>query len=272
MQHNFTAGLASLARLVSANKTKLLTFGAMGGVALTATIALREGPEIRDIIEEKMKDLEETPKEDKETRRVVYGELARKAGPKVLKVIAAAAFTMTCIFQLNVVHTNNYMAAAALTAVTQKKLTQLEDATRDAIGEKKLEKIKEEIASQQAKEKPANPEPDPFNGRGQEVYDPQTGFTFWVKDPSVLRDARACLQEQINNNIPWVSVNDFYEKCIDRYVNFRFSAFWGWNMGEKIDIEWKSGTDLDGNVCWILEYDDATLRKDAWGDIRPMYQ
>ena len=258
--------LSTTLKFLSVHRMQIFKVGAYGGVALTAFTALKEGPEIKRIIDEKMRDLELTPKEDKETRWIIYAEGFKKIAPRVAKIIAAAAMTMSCIHGLDKTHAQNYAAAAALAATTQQKLDDFERITREKYGDKRLEDIKAAYAEEKAKEKPKIEDNDPYDGRGYAVYDPRTRYKYHIEDPVNLKEAEVEMQYQLNNNVPWVTINEFYTESAGRYVSVPHADSYGWNQGERVEIDWRMGTDDEGVPCFVLDYDPKLLMK-ASGDL-----
>lgn len=265
---DLTKALIKLGKCLRANKKSILMAGALGGVAVTAAVALEEGPAIKQIIEEEMRDLELTPKEDKETRRTIYKETVRKLAPRVLKVILTAALTMSAIYGLNSEHKKDYMAAATLAAVSQQKLKEYEDVAKEVIGEKKVDAVKQAYAEKKVKEQPKYEQQDPFDGHGVAVYDWHDGFKFHVKDRYALEEARLTLQSRLTDDFePFVTINDFYEACIGYYIHIPYASDKGWNQGTQVDIEWRSGEDHEGNMCYCLEYTPQLKAQKTFGDI-----
>ena len=258
---NIQKALMSFGRFITGHRTQILTISAMSGVAATAFVAFSEGPEIKKIIEEKLNDLELTPEDDAETRKVIKREMVRKVAPRVAKIILIAAITMRSIHELNVEHRMDYASAAALAALNQKKLDDMCTTTEEVVGKKRFDQIQEKIVEKQLQEEPRVTKADTFDGQGFLVYDPQSGFQFHVKNPVDLDSARVELQDDLNNSVPWISVNDYYSRVLDQFVHIRFCDRWGWNMGQKMDVHYKLGGNLEGHPCYVLTYNPDVQRK-----------
>lgn len=246
------------------NSTHILTAIAVAGTIGTAVEAAKSTIEARDMIKAHEMDdellvekTEITVKDGEEIVKNVSYYRCRTWKEKVAltwRCYVVTCFmgtaTICCIIGANSISTKRNAALAAAYSLSEEARREFRDKVVENIGEKKVEKIDNEIIQDKLDRHPM-PDEDCITRTGlgdQIMYDEFCGRYFKASRTMVERQINY-LQKVLNNNKDYVTVNDFYE-----LLNLEYPPMgnkFGWRYTDDPNV-----ADVADNIKFTPAYDN----------------
>lgn len=164
---------------------------------------------------------------------------------------AAVTFsgTVAAIIFLNQIGARRAATATALYTITDKAFAEYKDKVVETIGEKKEQKIRDDIAQDRVKENP--PTEVVVAGSGDVLfYDTITG-RYFNSTMEAVRKAQNDINYTVINNM-YASLSEFYDAI--GLSPTSFSEDCGWNADALMDISFSTVLSEDNRPCISIDY------------------
>lgn len=228
------------------NKPLLLTICAVIGFAATVIEVTYAKPKADAVIKKRH---ENRVKEETKAEEIVKDIAV--ATPVYLPAVATGAMTIGCIVGSYSESSKRTAAYATAYTLTETKLKDYQSKVIETLGEKKEQKIRNEIAKSKLEKNPPD-ESFILNDQDTLFYDTASGRYFRA-DIDDVRKAIAELNERLYSEM-FISLNDFYFEI--GIPEIRLGDDIGFNVDQGvIRIPLDNWTDYKGKPCLVLDYD-----------------
>lgn len=245
------------------NQPEILTGLGMAGVVLTAYQAYKAGPVIDKILKEQKAEMELVKEGDTKAKREVTLETAKRVGIAITPTVISGGVTMGCILGSNRASSRRIAALSAAYSISESALKDLNEKLEVSLGEKKVRKLKEEMAGEKMQKTSIPPESQIIITVGGDVLcmDLYTG-RYFRSNAEKIQQAVNELSYRIISEM-YVSLNDFYDLLCIPPVPMGDDL--GWNLDDTIKgqlpITLSAHLAEDSTPCLCVEY-DARVRAD----------
>lgn len=238
------SALATIARLVGQNATKILTVAAAVGVVTTAVATAKAVNDSKETLQEyKDEDISLTKK-----------EVVRLTWYHYIPPAIFAGLTIYSIYKLNLVHTKSKDALGAAYLLMSKDFKSYQDEVVKMVGESKSKKIFDNQAQTALLEAPESPNDEPVlvsrYGGTTLCFDCVSGRQF-ISDIELLRraenEANAILLEE-----SWVSLNTVYDLIGIDNISIGEDIGWHYEDDRFIDFMFSSALTPNGKPCMTI--------------------
>jgi Family of unknown function (DUF6353) len=210
--------LKNIGQYTSKNSPTILSGAAVAGVIATAVLAVRATPKALAELAGQQMDKEDgaytkglPPAEVDRVAELSKREIVRIAWKFYIPAALSGAATIVCIVGANQIGAKRYAALAGAYTVLDRGFREYKDEVIKQIGEKKEEKIREEINERHIRELPENTQVI-ITGTGEQAcYDMYTGRLFKSDIETIRRAANDVNQEILMGPHMGVELNRFYE-------------------------------------------------------------
>lgn len=258
-----------LLNFASKNAPTILTGLAVGGVVATAVMAAKATPPALEKLDEEKRrqELDYYAKFDmvKPDREWVCPEWPGMSKMDTFKTVAPCyipaflmgASTIACVVGANSINLRRQAAIAGLYTMAENSLKEYQAKVVETVGEKKEEKIREDIMKDRLEANPVGDNQVIITGKGDSLfYDCMTG-RYFESDIETIRRIQNDLNHELMSSM-WVSQNDLY--CVLGLKSVKDGDDCGWNLDELIDFKFYPMITDDGRPCIVLDY-QVTYRK-----------
>lgn len=251
------------------NSPRLMSFGAVAGLGLTVFFALRAKPKVEEHIAEakgKIEDIinEKGAEAGKEEIKKVKQKAVKDVTIDVLPALTSGVITTSLILGADKVNADRTAGALALADICDRNQKRYQEATKEIVGEKKEEEIRERAATKFVEESYNDNVPIFNTGKGNVVY-VDTWTTTYFRSSRTAIDAAV---NEINKRFQYrdeyyISLNDFRRELGLPPVKFgEQNGFCAAESGP-LEVYFTVAEMPDGNHCIALEYDISKKYKDT---------
>lgn len=253
------------------NSPMILTGMAIVGVISTAYSAYKAGPRADKILEEYRKDMKYCHPEDKEAKKAVIGETAKKMAPVIMPPVIMGGMTIACIAGSHSISNRRIAVLSAAYSLSESTVKNLNSKMEEILGEKKTRSIKDSIMKDKLK---ADTEKDQKALREDQFIIPSDGTSlckdlysgrlFYSSAEKIMQAIAKCSYDIVSDM--YISLNDFYEEIGSPQLGpIPLGDDLGWNiddtMNGKLPIELTALLTEDNKPCLCLSY-DISVRSD----------
>lgn len=238
---------------VDRNSPTILTGVAVLGVITTVVLAIRATPKAQMLIEAEKIFREEEYGDNREMTPV---DIAQATWKCYIPTVGMGVLTIGCIIGANHINLRRNAALASLYSLSVKTLEEYQKKVVEQIGEKKEEKIRDEIAQDEITRNPPKAETIVLTGKGTYLcYDKFSG-RYFRSDIETVRRAENKFNQMLLREM-WLSINEFYD--LIRLEPTEFGEEQGW-IAERNMMDLKFHTKLatleDGREepCLVIDY------------------
>lgn len=237
------------------NSPSLLTGASVAGVFFTAWMSYKAAPKANEIIERHSMAVQNGANKKTET-----GLLVKELAPVVLPPIGMATATSIAIIGANTISSKRIAVLSAAYSMSETALKEYEEKAKELFDEKKVRKIKDNIAQDKLDKK---------NFDTSSISDADilmSNGDCWCMDSYSGRLFRSNAQKigQAINEISadvqtdmYVSLNDFYDRLGLEPV--RMGDDFGWNVDDlvrgQLTIDISACLTKDKQPCLVVDYD-----------------
>lgn len=238
---------------------------AIAGVVSTAYLACKAGPKAEEILKNHRKDMKDCYRDDKEAKRAVVCDTAKKIIPVIAPPVIMGGTTIACIIGSHSVSSRRIAALSAAYTLSESTVKNLNGKMEEMLGEKKARAIKDSIMNDKLKgdsEKDKKKLEDgsfviPNDGTVlcKDLY---SGRLFYSNAEKIKQAIAKCSYDIISDM--YISLNDFYEAIGSPQLSrIPLGDDLGWNIGDtmngQLPITLTALLMEDGKPCLCLEYD-----------------
>lgn len=249
----------------SKNSPTILTGMAIVGVISTTYTAFKAAPKAEKILEEYRKDMSYCDRNDKEAKRVVVGEAAKKIIPVMAPPIIMGGSTIACVIGSHSASSRRIAALSAAYTLSESTVKNLNSKMEEILGEKKTRAVKDAIMKDKLK---ADTEKDqkvlsdsnfvmPSDGTVlcKDLY---SGRLFYSNAEKIKQAIAKCSYDVITDM--YISLNDFYEAIgSPQLTRIPMGEDLGWNLDDthngQLPITLTALLTEDMKPCLCIDYD-----------------
>jgi hypothetical protein len=242
--------MRSLGNTIDANSPAILTGLGVAGVLSTVALAIK-GTSIAALViyeeealrskEETLTDKELTPKEKVELVWKLY-----------IPTAASSVFTIAAIIGSNHISTRRNAALLSLYSIADQALKEYQDKVVETIGQKKEEKIRDEIAKDKLDNNPVEGRTVILTGKGNCLFYDTLSGRYFRSDLETVRRVQNDFNELLFNDM-FLPLNDLYDMLGLEDTEMGRSSGWDVQNG-KLDIQFSAKIATDGEPCIVLSY------------------
>ena len=233
---------------IAKNSPGILTALGVAGSVTTAVLASKATLQAD-------KKLQEMKKQEEEGHEpFTMKEKAKSILPYYIPAAIMLLTTSACIIGSHSISTRRQMALASAYSLSTEAMKEMENKFKEVNGEKKFEKLKDDIHHDRIVANPPSEDSIIITGKGNTLlYDEFSGRYFRGDIDSVDK-----AQNKMNNDLlngHYVTLNDFY--YLIGLKDIKLGENLGWHLNSTGPIEIRisySGAD-NGEPCGVLEYD-----------------
>lgn len=247
------------------NSPAILTGAAIVGVLSTAYSAYKAGLRADKILEVYRADMKDCHPKDKEAKRAVVGETAKKLIPVVAPPVIMGAATISCIVGSHSVSSRRIAALSAAYSLSESTVKNLNNKMEEILGEKKTRAIKDAVmkdklhADAEKDRKTLSDNNFVIPGDGTVLCkDLYSGRLFYSNAEKIKQAIAKCSYDIVSDM--WISLNDFYYEINSPQLEpIPMGEDLGWNIDDtnagKLPITLTALLTDDGKPCLCVDYD-----------------
>lgn len=225
---------------------EILTGVGIAGMLTTVVLAVRATPKALRLIDEKKVDI---PEEENLPRI----EAVKAAWKVYVPAVLTGILSTICLIGANSVNQRRNAAIAAAYSLSESALKEYREKVVEAIGERKEQAIRDDIAKDRITENPIREVV--VSDRGSTLcYDSLSG-RYFKSDIEKLRRIVNDLNRRMRDEM-FISLNDFYCAVDNPDLGpTKLGDRLGWNIDKGyIDLNFSSQLTTDGTPCLVLDY------------------
>ena len=230
--------------LLQKHSGAIATGAAIAGVVGTTILAIRATVKAKDKIAEENP---ETPM-----------ELAKLVAKDYIPVAMSAGATVSCVLMAHNIGNKKIAALSTAYNLAQTALEEQLAATKDVVGENKVEKIKERITERKLEKNPASKSEVIVTGKGETLcYEALSGRYF----KSSIEDVKQAVNDYNYELIrcDCLSVNEWFDHLSLGHT--KDGELLGWRSDTLLECDFRSKLTDDGQPCLVVDYEnDPTPR------------
>jgi len=228
------------------NSPTILTIMGVSGVILTAVLAVRATPKaIRIIEKEKLRDRFVL---ERDLKPLDYVRLTWR---EYLPAVLMGSATISCIIGANSIHLQRTAAIQGIYSLTETAFKEYQAKVIQTLGEKKDEKIREEVINDHLAENPVSNAHVYITGSGETLcYDDLSG-RYFKSDIERLRRAENQLNHLLFTEM-WVTLNELYSEI--GLEGIALGEQLGWDVDELLEFIFTSKLTDTGEPCLVLTH------------------
>ena len=223
----------------------ILTGIGIGGMFCAIGLAVFYTPKAIRLKEEKEREKEEklTPKEIVQTTWECY-----------IPAAATAVTATFCIVWANSINRKRTAALATAYSLTETALTKYREKVIEVIGEKKEEKVRDEIAKDELRRNPVKSSEVIVTGKGSTLCFDTISGRYFESDIEKLRKAENALNyRMLAGSEMYASLNDFYYEIGLKGLDSGNELGWNVNTG-MLELLFSTQLSDDDRPCLVVDY------------------
>lgn len=165
--------------------------------------------------------------------------------------VASCMVSVGCIIGAQSVNARRHAALASIYTLTESTLKDYQEKVIELVGEKKEQKIRDDIARKRLEDNPVSKNEVIITGKGEMLcYDTLSG-RYFKSDIETLRRIQNDFNHEMMGSM-WVSLNDLYYAM--GLSTIKIGDELGWTVDELLDFQFKSKLTDTGEPCLVLDY------------------
>lgn len=254
-----------LGDFASKNSPAILTGLAIVGVVTTAYYAYKSGLKADKILKEHRRDMKDCDQKDKEAKKAVRVETAKKMIPVMAPTVLMGGLTIACMFSSHSISTRRLATLSAAYSLSETTIKNLNGKMEEMLGEKKTRAIKDAIMKDKLK---ATAKEDKKILSDGQVIIPSDGTVlckdlfsgrFFYSTAEKINQAVSKCQFEVYSDM-WVSLNDFYDAINSPQLErLPMGDDLGWGVDDtdrgKLPIRLTALLTDDGKPCLCMDYE-----------------
>lgn len=234
---------------ISKHSPAILTGLAVTGFVTTVVMACKSTPkaiEVLDDFHKKQEELKEKPSKQLQAFKEVC-----VVAPVYLPSAIIGILSIGCVIGSYSINTRRTAALATAYSISERTLHEYQNKVIDTIGEKKEEKIRDEIAKDRVKENPPSDNNIIVTNNGEMLCFDSSFGRYFMSSIEKIRKAETVLNRRLINEM-YVSLNEFYDEIDISHVGAGDDL--GWNVDEMIELNLHSILLDDDRTCLVVDH------------------
>lgn len=257
---NMTELFKNVKMAVSEHSPEILTGLGIAGMITTTVLAVKATPKALELIEDKKDELDLYP-----TDNLTPIETVKATWKCYIPAAVTGVTSVACLIGASSVNAKRNAALATAYNLAATSLTEFKEATREVVGEKKEQLIRNKVAEERINKEPVNQSTIIVSGNGNtRCFDSITKQRF-TSDIEKIRKAVNDLNRRMVNGEDYISLNEFYAEIGVDQVSIGDEL--GWNVASGlIELDFSAQLDGDGVPCIYIDYTVVPKRGfNRWG-------
>lgn len=253
------------------NSPAILTGSAIVGLFITVYTAYKAGSRAEEILKTYRRDMIDCHPDDKEAKRSVVVETAKKMIPVMAPTVIMGATTIGCIIGSHSISSRRIAVLSAAYSISESTVKNLNSKMEEVLGEKKAKSIKDAIVKDKIKESEKNDKK--LLGDGNIIV-PDNGYVLckdvhsgrpFYSTAEKIKQAIVKCSFDVQQDM-WVSLNEFYDEIgSPQLEHIPLGDDLGWNVEDTIrgqlPITLTAILTEDGKPCLCVDA-DVSIRSD----------
>lgn len=224
------------------------------GIGTSIVLAVKATPKAMELIEQK--------KEEEKVEKLTPVETVKTTWKCYIPTAVTTACTIMCLVKSNSEHTKRTAALATAYEFSRTALEQYKNKVVEVVGEKKAEKLKNEVAKEQVEAVTKQNSSTIVMMNNDDVYcmDSLSGQVFSSNIDKIKKAENEINYTLLNES--YTSLNTFYS--LIGAETSRLGSELGWNIDfGKLEISYTTQISDDGKPCLVIEY-NVLPRYEYW--------
>lgn len=246
--------LKNVGRSVDRNSPTIFTALAVAGVVSTIAMAIRDTSRAVEAIEEEINwRMDEMAPEDNDPVLDIQDKV-KVTWKLYIPTAIMGATTIACIISANHISLRRNAALASLLTIAENAAREYQDKVIEQIGEKKEEKIRDEIAQDHLDKNPIENSTVVITGNGEHTFFDSFSGRYFKSDVETIRRLVNDFNAELLRCAPMFKpINDFYYEL--GLEPIELGGEMGWNAEDNtLQISTTSAKVVKGEPVIILEY------------------
>ena len=237
-----------IARGCSKHSDAILTAFNVGGVVLTTLL----GMEARSKADILMADLRDKHYPDEPPAK----EVIKTVGPVYIPTIVSGGLTIGCAIGQNRISHKKKMALASLYTASEVAMKEYQAKVIEMIGEKKEQKVRDEIAKDHAARTPMVNNQVIITGKGDNLILDDWSGRFFKSDIEKIRRVENDVNKYIISNM-WITLNEVYYDLGLEPIKLGNTV--GWNVDRMLHFRFSSQIAPNGEPCLVVSFEQPPV-------------
>lgn len=251
---NMTVLFKDVKMAVSKHSPEILTGLGIAGMITTTVLAVKATPKALELIEDRKDELDIYP-----TEKLPPVETVKATWKCYIPAAVTGVTSVACLIGASSANAKRNAALATAYNLAATSLNEFKEATREVVGEKKEQIIRNKVAEERINKEPVNQSAIIVSGNGNtRCFDTITKRRF-VSDIETIKRIVNELNRRMVNGEDYISLNEFYyELGLD---GSSVGDELGWNVSTGlIELDFSAQLDTDGTPCIVIDYTVAPKR------------
>lgn len=259
---NMAALFKNVKMAVAEHSPEILTGLGIAGMVTTTILAVKATPKALDLIS----DAEYEKYDDEGNREALTKvEVIKAAWKPYIPAAVTGVTSVACLIGASSVNAKRNAALATAYNLAATSLSEFKEATREVVGEKKEQIIRNKVAEERINKEPVSQSAIIVSGNGNtRCFDSITKQRF-TSDIEKIKKTVNELNRRMVNGEDYISLNEFYAEIGVDQVSIGDDL--GWNVvNGLIDLDFSAQLDNNGVPCIYIDYVVAPKRGfNRWG-------
>ena len=178
-------------------------------------------------------------------------EAARELWPEIIPPVVTGVLTVSSIIGANRIGSRRAAALAAAYSLSEKAYQEYKTKVVQTIGEKKNQKVYDEIAQEKVTNDPYKSSEVVITGNGDVMcYDTITG-RYFMSSMEAIRAAQNTINAQIISS-DYASLTEFFDQLGLKGTSYSEEV--GWTTQNMLDVYFSTVLSEDGKPCIAIQY------------------
>lgn len=242
-----------LGRDISRNSPSILTAMGVAGLVSTVILAIKATPKALDILDQESKYRCEAMDDPRYGEPIEAIEAVELTWKEYIPTALMGATTIACMIGANHISLRRNAALVSLLSFTETTLREYQEKVKEQIGEKKAQKVEDEIIQDTLDKHPMNDKTVIITGHG--VYPCFENFSkrYFKSDIEHIRKTENLFNQRLLRE-GWLSINEFYYELGLDPIELGDEIGW---IAERAMLELKFNTKMvkdSGEPCLVVDY------------------
>lgn len=249
-------GVKSATRYIQVNSPTILSGLAVVGVITTVIFVHQDTLKAEEVLKQHEEELAEQDAKEQsiETTAKKLATKTKYVWKCYIPTAVSTAMTIVCIVGSNTVSTKRIAALSAAYSLSETALKTFQEKTEEVVGEKKLARIREEVAGDILTANPQTEANTIYTTHGDTwFYDSQSGRYFKSSTEHVLQTEAQLNMDLVSENE--IQLNSLYYAL--GLPSIDLAEYFGWDISKGHRIKFRRDSKLmeNGTPCCVLDYD-----------------
>ena len=226
------------------NKPTILMIIGTIGAGVTTLLAIEATPKALKLIEEK--------KREEKIDQLTPFETICTVWKCYIPTMVTGTTSVLCLIGANSEHNRRHAALAAAASISETALRDYKEKTREIVGEKKEQQIRDAVAAEQIRRNPVKDNEVIITEKGTTLcYDALSG-RYFEHDIDQLRRVEIYMNRQLNSEM-YMSVNEYYDEI--GLAHNDVGDYLGWNIDQgAIEMYFSSKLAKNDRPCLVVGF------------------